>query len=66
MKKILKKCTDLGKKQSNQYILNEEEHGVKLRLRGKGSGYKEGQEKQGKYLSILILMKIISHLIQES
>jgi len=47
MKSIIRKCIEFGKKNGDQYA-NEEDHGVKLRLRGKGSGYKEGPEKQGK------------------
>ena len=44
MKTIIKKCIEFGKKHGDQYA-NEDDHGVKLRLRGKGSGYKEGPEK---------------------
>ncbi|EAS03030.1 hypothetical protein TTHERM_00444130 (macronuclear) [Tetrahymena thermophila SB210] len=46
MKAIIKKCLDHNKKKGGYNLQNDEEHGVKLRLRGKGSGYKEGPEKQ--------------------
>ncbi|KAL4493541.1 hypothetical protein ABPG72_007549 [Tetrahymena utriculariae] len=46
MKAIIKKCLDHNKKKGGYNLQNDDEHGVKLRLRGKGSGYKEGPEKQ--------------------
>lgn len=51
----MKKIVDMANKQNEKDPNNNCNESVKLRLRGRGSGYKEGPFNKGKFILLFIL-----------